>query len=294
MGHRYLRPVYTPPAPQTIIPLEFPEYRYAPQVNKEEYKDRINLGAKRTRKAKLGIVGCARDIAHTFERTQYYITTIGSLFADYELFIYESDSKDNTASLLQNWKRNNYRVNYISECLAFPRLVDLSPKRFEVMATIRNKYVKYAQENMNDCDYFCVIDMDLRIGVSTDGILNSFGYAELWDAIFSNGLDRDEKYQYDVAVLTYNGFEESDVMVEQKANMAYANFKPGFTRPSYERGSPLVPVKSAFGGMGFYMADAFLSGRYASYPLDHIGFNKTIHEAGFTRKYINPSQILIR
>lgn len=292
MGHRYLRPVYTPPAPQTIIPLDFPEYRYAPQVNKEEYEDRINLGAKRTKKAKLGIVGCARDIAHTFERTQYYITTIGSLFADYELFIYESDSKDNTASLLQNWKRNNYRVNYTSETLKLPRLQDLSNKRAVVMATIRNKYLNYAQEYMQDCDYFCVIDMDLRWGVSLDGIKNSFGYIEIWDVITSNGLDSDQKYYYDLAVYRIKDFYEE--MVEQKPDAEYANIKKGYERPIFERGYPPLRVLSSFGGMAFYTADAFLSGQYIVEIMDHAGFHMKLYQNGYDRLYINPSQILIR
>ena len=291
MGRKYYR---SPESPKVNFPLIFPEANYPPVCDTEGYWERVKLGEKRIKKSKVLICGTARDVANTFDRTRHYITSIGQLFADYHVFIYESDSIDNTAKLLKNWGRANPKISSQSETLGLPRLSDLSDERKRIMATIRNKYVSYAHTYEGDFQYVCVVDMDMRGSISLDGIKHSFGHSESWDAVYSNGLDGEQKYQYDMAVLTYSGFTEQDTLVEQKLGAPYANFKPGCVRPCYQRGEPLVRVSSAFGGMGFYTREAFLAGRYLDDPLDHIGFNKTIHEAGFTRKFINPSQILIR
>lgn len=293
MGRRFYK-LAESPKPEISLPLEFPEYLYPPICDTEEYEARINLGKKRCKKLTLAIIGCARDIQQVIGRTIYNWELIGSLFKDYRICIFESDSNDSTLDLLHIWEKQNNKVKVLSERLNLPRLMDLSRRRMEVMATIRNKVREYTIDKLSWCDYICVADADLRGPTSIDGIYNSFGYTERWDAIFSNGLDRDEKHMYDIAILTYNGYEESDIMIEQRSGAKYATLKKGFTRPIYERGQSLVAVRSAFGGMGFYTVDAFLAGRYYNYPLDHIGFHKSLYEQEFRRLYINPSQILIR
>lgn len=296
MGHRNFRRSYT--NPQHLIyplPLEFPEDLYPCESQYlQEYTARCELGRKRIKKLKVGILSTARDIGSTFHRTQYYFTQVGELFNDYEIFIYESDSVDNTAWLLQNWSRGNRRVKFWSERLNLPRLGDLSQRRFEVMATIRNRYLDYANQYMGDLDYLCVLDADLRYGISSEGVLNSFGYTELWDIIAANGIDYGEQYYYDLAVLMLNGFAPEDVMVEMKPRAKYANIKRGFERPRFNRGESLYKVASAFGGMAFYRTDALLSAKYETFLCDHASLHTRLFQNGYRRLFINPSMILIR
>lgn len=293
MGHRDLR--YRPPIiNNTFFPIEFQEHLYPPLVNSEEYYQRIELGKKRCKKINLGIIGCARDIQNVIDRTIYNVEKIGSVFKDYNIGIFESDSKDSTLELLYSWAQKNNKLTVLTEKLNLPRLGDLSQRRFEVMAVIRNKILDFAKENLSWCDYICVLDLDFRGSTSINGVLNSFGYCELWDVITANGLDGAENYYYDMAILMLNGFAHEDVMVEMRPGAKYANIKRGFERPRFNRGEPLYKVASAFGGMAFYRTDALLSAKYETFLCDHASLHTRLFQNGYRRLFINPSMVLIR
>lgn len=208
--------------------------------------------------------------------------------------IYESDSVDNTKAILKEWEFNNPKVRIVSETLALKRKIDLSEQRFEIMAKVRNKYHAYACEHFSQFEYICVADTDLRGPTSIDGILNSFGYCGYWDVITANGLDSDAQYYYDMAVLYEKNFEPESLMVEQKPGATYANIKRGYSRPKFDKGTPLIHVASAFGGMAFYRNDVFKLSAYSAELCDHASFHKILWEKGHDQIFINPSMILIR
>jgi hypothetical protein len=61
----------------------------------------------------------------------------------------------------------------------------------------------------------------------------------------------------------------------------------------YERGTPLVPVTSCFGGLGIYAMAAYREGRYGIDDLEHATFHRSLIAAGYDRLFLNPSQLVI-
>lgn len=290
MGHKTIRKIRRNVA--KVWGPDFPEQDYLPSPEfAEEYALRVELGRLRCKDATLQIVGAARDIESQVYRTLYTIEKIGALFKDYQVVIYEGDSEDRSYEILLQRTQQNSRYTILSKNLEYTRLYDLTPSRFKVMADVRNQYVDYYKENLFG-DFICVLDLDFRGPVSSDGILNSFGYAGRWDVVTSNGLDAVDNYYFDMAVYCPESFDE--LLVEQKPGAQYPNLKKGAIRPSYTRGEPLAHVRSAFGGMAFYTRTAFLSGRYNETRCDHISFHEQLYRQGFDSIVVNPSQILIR
>jgi hypothetical protein len=295
MGHRRITQLPNS-NPRLILPINthvFPEEHFQPLANyREEWEFRIEFGKRRCENARIGIIGCARDIQEQVYKTIFQIEKLGELFQDYRVFIYENDSEDQTATILDVWKTSNPKVTVHSEKINLPRLYDLSTHRFELMAQIRNKTAQFARENFQNFDYICVLDLDLRHGFSLNGILNSMGYFGWWDVITANGIDQQANYYYDLATYYEKDFTES--MVEQKPGKPYANIKKGFERPRFYCGEPLKLVASAFGGLAIYRTEVFIKGKYNEKLCDHASFHKSIIDQGYSNIFINPSMVVIR
>ena len=60
----------------------------------------------------------------------------------------------------------------------------------------------------------------------------------------------------------------------------------------WQRGEPLVPVYSCFGGFGVYRMPAFLSAQYAGGDCEHVALHRSMRAAGFDRQFLNPSQLV--
>lgn len=274
---------------------DFPEEKYPCLEDRQEtYEQRITWGKSRCKDSILGIVGCARNIEEQIYRTIHQWELIGKLFKDYRVFVYESDSTDQTPHILKEWQNNNPRIFYKSEKLELPRLNDLSEKRFEIMAKVRNKYVDFASEHFSDYDYIMVADMDLRGGISINGVLNSFGYAPWWNVITSNGLDISGFGFYDLACYFGKNFDEESYLIEQREGAEFANMKKGAVRPSFKRGEIPVKIAAGFGGLAFYRREVFVQSCYSAELCDHASFLKTLAEKGYSRVFLNPSMIVVR
>ena len=55
----------------------------------------------------------------------------------------------------------------------------------------------------------------------------------------------------------------------------------------------MVPVTSCFGGLGIYRTEALLAGCYGARDCEHIDLHRSMREKGFTRTFLNPSQITL-
>ena len=146
------------------------------------------------------IASLARDVVGIFDKATKRIEAIGSLFGDYEVVIFENDSKDGSRKLFKDWMLRNPRVNLLEcddlgckDCKFHTKdgytLGAASLDRMNRMSFFRNRYIDYFCKNSNS-DYLLVYDFDLDGGVSLDGILHSMGYEDLWDAVFARGISR--------------------------------------------------------------------------------------------------------
>jgi hypothetical protein len=266
----------------------FPEHWFpCPPYLQQEYRKRIALGRSHMASSRVAVCGLARDVERLLPKVIGRIKRVGRLFRDYEVVVYENDSIDGTLTALRAWQRSNPRVHVLSERLGLPRWGSVpSLQRAEQMAAHRNRYREHVADHLNDLDYVIALDMDLPRGFSLEGLANSFGYTS-WDAMGSNGLSSinqgppvDPMF-YDAWAFRFEGDEQRRPVEE-------------INRLRFHRGAPPLPVWSCFGGLAIYPMASFACGaRYGGGDCEHVVFHRRMAAAGFTRQYLNPSQIVL-
>jgi hypothetical protein len=263
----------------SLVPTNpFPEQDYPPAPeHRERYEQLRARGRERASRSRLVITMLARDAAEVLERlTIPAAEAIGAQFLDYRVYVYENDSQDQTPQILENWVATNPRV--FAECedrklKRWPATRD--PRRGDFLAGLRNRCRDYIARYWPRFEYVLILDADIGL-YSLDGILNSLGHDD-WDAMGSNGLK-----------LYHGRWVQTD---------AWAYRKRGDRRPLKctevhpilpQRGEPLLPVGSCFGGMGLYRAPAYLGARYKGGDCEHIAFHFAM-----SRVFLNPSQLVL-
>lgn len=266
----------------------FPEadFPVAPEFH-AEYRQRVASGRQRMSATTAVIGGLARDVAGVLPLTIARIEQIGAMFADYRVVIYENDSRDDTPQLLTDWAARNSRVHVTIERrgdLVNPNTRCL--KRAERMAHYRNQCLEAIRARFADFGHVLIVDTDLADGWSFDGLANTFGHDD-WDFVGSNGL-----------ILKRVGWQLNVAMqYDAWAFRSDEAFTPYSTKlvnhMSWTRGAPLVPVTCSFGGLGVYRMPAYLAGQYAGHDVDHVTHQQIARPQGFTRTFLNPSQIAL-
>mgnify|MGYP002623631743 CR=1 FL=1 len=276
----------TTPGGDTPLPdPAFPEDRYPclPYLE-EEYGKRVRLGRGRLARSTVVFCGLARDVAPALPATRARLERAGALCADYRVVIVENDSRDETPDLLARWRRDDDRVDVLSEELGLPRLpAGRGRARMEQLAACRNRYLDRIDQRYDDADYVIVVDTDLPSGFSYQGLLSTFGY-EAWHVVGSNGI---LELDSESAPIFYD---------------AWAFRRPGEdAAPPFEqtnalvlrRGEPPFPVWSSFGGLAVYAREALRSGcRYGGDDCEHAVLHRRLRKRGYSEQYLNPSQIV--
>lgn len=269
----------------------FDEKRFQPSsACAHDYIARVKAGYKRMRGENVIITGLARNLAGVIDVTAARLEALGELFRDYRIFIYENDSKDDTAERLNRWARHKRRITIQSQTRDDP----VNPgtrclQRAARMAYYRNccrRYIIDAIVAEPTFGYVIVADLDLRGGWSYDGLANTFSYVH-WDAMGSNGIlyknrnTRSGRYvHYDVWAFRWHG--------------NWTPCQPAEIGPlSWPRGAEPIRLNSCFGGLGVYRSDAVLESEYSGEDCEHVPFHRRMAEAGFNRLYLNPSQFVI-
>ncbi|MFV1964857.1 MAG: hypothetical protein ACC628_05505 [Pirellulaceae bacterium] len=267
---------------------EFPEGLFHPRPEHESrFGEQVTRGYRVMRERKVVLCGVVRDAAEILPRTIARIERIGQLFADYQVVIYENDSRDNTPELLRQWSHRNWRVVVLSETLHDPPNLPIRcPRRGGRMAHYRNQYRDYVEAHYQDFDDVVVADTDLFGGWSYDGIAHTYSQSG-WDIMGSFGViyrrigwNPNCIHQYDAWAFRLD--DDYRALTTKEVNYM-----------CWQRGEPLVPVTSCFGGLGIYRLPAFLAGRYAGGDCEHIGLHRSMRANGYPRIFLNPSQIAL-
>lgn len=264
----------------------FPESFYPPCKNFTAIYNRITKnGQQRARDCSVIICGTGRDVANILPKTKQRIESLGSLFKDYRVILYENDSVDNTKDILFNW--HNPKVTVRAKNLGRQKVAqDESFERTKIMAECRNEYMKLVKPCLKEFDYVIVVDLDLLGGWSYEGICNSFGYNN-WDVMTSNGLiyethkDKVRRLFYDVWAFRHIGHphphKHEDINVVR-----------------YDRGEPPIKVLSGFGGLAIYRSECLDNDAYyQAGDCDHVTLHKQLIEHGYDKIFVNPSQITL-
>ncbi len=266
----------------------FPEEVFPPAPERRaEYERRVQIGRERLARSTGVIVGLARNVEPHLPRTIAGIEALGALFADYRVVIYENDSTDSTRELLMDWAARRSQVDVTCERHGDP----VNPtarclQRTERMARYRNACLDIVRKKYAGFDYVIVVDTDLTVGWSLNGVANTFGH-DNWDFVGSNGLIFYRRHWNPNLPLQYDAWA---FRLDEK-------FTPLTTREvngmRWQRGEPLVPVTCSFGGLGVYRMPAFLAGEYAGDDIEHVAHQIRARAAGFRRVFLNPSQITV-
>lgn len=182
------------------------------------------------------------------------------LFNQGKIIIYENNSTDNTKQILNQINHPNILV--ISEDIsasdikrkskiwAYTRVTGSDhPCRIEQIANARNSVLNEINKPEYD-DYTYVIWIDLdSSGWDLNGISDSFSRADSWDIVYANGQDCRGMY-YDL--YAFRG--ESQLFGPEILGEYFWGHMPSLR---IYQPSELIPVISAFGGLGIYKKAIF-------------------------------------
>ena len=203
---------------------------------------------------KVFLTGCVRQAEASLEDQLQHLLKIRELFSDDSVIcIIENDSTDNTAKILDNYQKT-YK-NFLS--FSFTKLILRKPLRTDRLAFCRNFAANLARTSFGHFDYYIVADLDNILSNETAAAIpKCFSLEEDWDVLFANSLP---KY-YDVWALrsaqlgiTYDCWDA--ITHDRKKGDAWQLVKQKHVKDfqkEIDPGRSLIPVESAFNGLGIY------------------------------------------
>lgn len=264
--------------------------------HKNIYNQKIELGKEIAKNSTVGIAALARNIESVATRNLKVLNdTFLKYFKDYEFFIYENDSEDDTVELLQQWSQKDNH-NFVSEKLNAPKFgTSTTQERLKVMSNGRN----ICKNNLStNNDYILVIDLDF-ISTQSVGLLNSIGWLQEQYISAMAGFS----YTYRIQALP-EGFKTQNPIWTNYDSWAYRHTH---WEDLYSKGEMywfwwwlpkigLIPwsVNSAFGGSCLYKSKYYFSADYDHYDCEHVThfFNIKKNDPSFNL-FVNPSQSMI-
>lgn len=278
------------------------------------YKHLVDKGKQNMKKYNVLIMGACKNLISVLPKNLKDWSVLGQQFNDYCIFMYENDSTDGTTEFLQKWtKENKKHIALMERHVKFP-----PGSRLIKMQYIRQKCLDYYVNSIKPnfkADYILLFDTDLVIGVHPYAIPCAFSLnSDEFDIQWANGYSYERmhspysnwfklvgmsKVNYDGLAMELpnngrvcNGFWKQEGWC--KNNKAkYQECK------KYDFVPDLIPMNSAFGGLGVYKEEAYVKGIYYSKnnivdDCEHILFHKSIRDQGYIKTFINPLLLVVR
>ncbi len=214
---------------------------------------------------KVIIAGLCRNVEATIEKTLEKLRETAVLFSDHKIIIYENNSTDGTKEKLK--KAANEKLVVKCEDFTYDEFLknvkartwNDQPYRGEMIANARNKVLDIiaADVSLADFDYLLWIDLDFTKW-ENDALVNCFANED-WDAITSN------------CVLTNGNYRDTYATRDEKHAFGPEIFGDYWWKkisPQMGRkleGKKLIPVLSAFGGLGIYKLSSIKNCRYSAH-----------------------------
>ena len=260
---------------------------------------------------KLLVVGTARNCGAILEKNVNRILGACNDFDEVSFYVVESDSEDNTKTVLSKLENKFPNFKYIS----MGTLQVLIPDRVERIRFCRNKYIDYLKEKQNSherYDFVLVVDLDrVNSKLSRKAVNSCFSTNQVWDACFAN-----QRFgYYDLYALRSPDWVNHDIFKELRASFSQIQPKKGILSALriffqhdklrkihiYKNMKKIPPkhswikVQSAFGGAAFYRADILSSTDYSAMNsndeiCEHVDLNIKLHNKGMNL-FINPQFI---
>ena len=236
---------------------------------------------------------CGQTILKTIEALDKYLGSTKR-----EFFIVESDSDDDTLTILENLARRRSDFKYLS----MGSLQSNIPKRTDRIAFCRNKYLEYLRLNCENFEYLIVVDSDGIVSKIDDSNVLSSPDVN-WHTLTANVSG----FYYDLWALrsehwcNYDCWKRYRNLIKIGMN-EYHSYKISVWSPTTilnPRGSHLK-VDSAFGGLAIYKVKSIpKSARYVGVDAqgeeicEHVSFNLAINRKNLhSGMYILPGLII--
>jgi hypothetical protein len=262
-----------------------PKYR-------ESYDERTNAGVQEAAKSKIAIVAIARNAMPYLKNTLALVDEMAARFRQAVMYVYENDSADNTAEALDEFATRQW-VSVEHATLKRDDYRGFEPERTVRLAEYRNRCRDWVEENAQDADYVCVLDVDPHGGFSVDGVFNSIGWLREKRA---GSPHPGGMASYSLLLREENGEVR---LAQYDAWAARLNWWEDRRNPQWfhlllpPAASPPILFNSAFGGLAVYTREAYLAGRYSGVgaegtpDCEHVAFHYALSKAGYGL-YLNP------
>ena len=291
---------------------DFPEYIFDSQLkNLSIYKYKVNEGKKIASSKKIIFAGICRNVGDTLGLNIERIIRTSESFKDFQIFLYENDSDDNTIKILNSYQ-NKTHLSFLSENRNdkdYRQQINNGSdpwhyRRCQILAECRNIYLKYVFDNFTDYDYLCVLDLDIKGGWSYAGFQHAIftletnpkcacvsAYGVLSDI---NNTDSLEDYSIEEYIM-YDSLAFRPLQITKGIHILRT---PVFNRITFNRGDDPIEVTSNFGGMAVYKLPLLKNKKYGAKQWkegevdpDHVLLNKQLIEEGY-KIILDPNMIV--
>lgn len=274
-----------PRTPETIWPLD-PECA-------EDYESKARIGREAARSMDAAIVAIARNAMPYIENTLELVDEVRGGFSSCRFYVYENDSTDETASVLDAYAAARPWATVEHETLGVSDARGFEKERTRRLAACRSKCQEWVRQNASATTWTIVLDMDPHHGFSVDGVFNSIGWLcslqsqpstttpaamasfSLYSIVREDGARGIAGYDSWAARLNWWRDRKEEIGM-----MWFSALMPPV-------GSPPIPMNSAFGGLCVYLTRAYLSGQYDGDDCEHVPFHRSLRRAGY-QLFLNP------
>lgn len=255
----------------------------------DSYKEHVEFGRVEARRQKLAIVSICRNAMPYLRNTLALVDELAGLWRDCSLYVFENDSTDETAAVLDNFAIRQW-VTIEHDTLGGEDSRGFEPERTVRLAKCRTRCQDWVRRNAADANYVMVLDTDPHGGFSVDGVLNSLGwFCEMLGESFhrrepgamaSHSLFA-RKEQGGFGVAAYDSWAARlNYWEDRREHNWFHMFLPPV-------GSNPIPMNSAFGGLCLYRREAYLAGVYEGGDCEHVFHHKAMQKAGY-QLFLNP------
>ena len=243
---------------------------------------------------KVVVCGCTKNSAGYIERVLKNMYKMRDIFKEFQMVIYENDSSDATADILNRFGKEHTNFHLFSENGVREQIRPI------VIAQGRNRMLSYVSTKFPDYDYMVMADFDVMDLYTNDDFKQIFKHdISTWDVLTANcnGLYYDiwplrieaslwkKEIHGDLwpDVIDYDCWQKYD-----RERYVYRN------QVIIPETKPLIPVHSAFGGFGIYRMAIIKDCKYMGHDhkvatCEHTHFNLEIREKNKGRIFICPS-----
>lgn len=260
----------------------------------ESYDSHVSFGREEARRRRLAVVSICRNAMPHLPNTLALVEELAGMWRDCQYFVYENDSSDDTAAVLDEYARLRPWVTVRHDTLGREDFRGFQPERTHRLAEYRSRCQAWVAERSKAFDYVAVLDTDPHGGFSTEGVLNSLGWlceymghscrprepgAMASHSLYMVKAEKDGKPAIGLA-----GYDAYAARLSWWEDLRMHDWFHALLLPV---GSQPVPFNSAFGGLCLYRRDAYLSLEYGGGDCEHVIAHRAMQRAGY-QLWLNP------